>query len=265
MTQLFTKTYLEEFKAVIIGLNRPELHNAFNDELIAGLTNEFNELESDDSVHTVVLTGNGKSFCAGADLNWMKKMISYTFEENVVDSMNLANLFEVINNFSKPVVGKVSGAALGGGSGLVAVCDHVVATDNALFGFTEARLGLVPAVISPYVLDKIGVSQARSLFLSGERFDAKKALSIGLIHEVCSADQIDEKLINILKSYQGVSLASQVESKKLIFKVESLEDSSLKRKEYTCQTIAKMRVSADGQEGMNALLEKRKPVFERSK
>lgn len=260
---LYIKDYHNEFKAVTICLNRPELHNAFNDELISNLTQEFLTLAADDNVHAVVLTGAGKSFCAGADLNWMKKMISYTFEENVVDSMKLAQLFETINNFPKPVIAKVTGAALGGGSGLVAACDHVISASNAVFGFTEARLGLVPAVISPYVIAKIGASNARSLFLSGARFDAQKALSIGLVHEVCEAEKLDELTLEILKSYQDVSLNSQVESKKLISKVLSLGDNDQKVKEYTCQTIAKLRVSVDGQEGMNALLEKRKPKFER--
>lgn len=262
---LYIKKYHNEFKAVTISLNRPDLHNAFNDDLISELTLEFQNLASDDTVHAVVLAGEGKSFCAGADLNWMKKMISYSFEENVVDSMKLAELFETINNFPKPVIAKVTGAALGGGSGLVAVCDHVVSTNRALFGFTEARLGLVPAVISPYVIGKIGASHARSLFLSGIRFDASRALSIGLVHEVVEEDKLDEKINEILKSYLEVSLESQIESKKLIYKVLSLGDNAQKVKEYTCQTIAKLRVSTDGQEGMNALLEKRKPQFKRLK
>ncbi|EQC44061.1 enoyl-CoA hydratase-related protein [Bacteriovorax sp. Seq25_V] len=258
MTDLYKKT-LDTRGVATITLNRPEIHNAFNDELILGLIKEFKEMDADPSVKLVVLTGEGKSFCAGADLNWMKKMVSYTLEENIADSMNLANLFEVTNFFSKPIIGKINGAALGGGSGLVAVCDHVVAHESALFGFTEARLGLVPAVISPYVIAKIGHSNARTLFLSGKRFDAVYAKSIGLVHDISLDRYFEKDIQTTIEEFLKSSPAAQVESKKLIFGVESRMHSLEDRKKFTCETIAKMRISEQGQEGMNALLEKRKP------
>lgn len=250
---------IDENNFAWITLNRPEIHNAFNDEMILSLISEFKKLENDDSVRGVILTGEGKSFCAGADLNWMKKMVSYSFEQNVTDSMNLANLFEVINYFKKPVIGLINGAALGGGLGLVAVCDHVIAVDSALFGLTEVKLGLIPAVISPYVISKIGESQARSLFISGKRIDATEAKRIGLVHEVVAINDIDNAILTISKEYKSASPAAQITSKKLIFDVISHNNNLDARKKYTCEAIAKKRISQDGQEGMNALLEKRKP------
>jgi methylglutaconyl-CoA hydratase len=258
------KKNTDERGVTTITLNRPEIHNAFNDELIAGLTEEFKAMDSDDSVRLVILTGEGKSFCAGADLNWMKKMVDYSKEENIADSMNLANMFETMNNFSKPIIGKVNGAALGGGSGLVAICDYVIVDEEAKLGFTEVMLGLVPAVISPYVMAKIGHSNARNLFLTGERFGAEKALSIGLAHKVSLKRYFERDTEDAVKMFLKAGPSAQQMAKKLIFGVESRTDSE-DIKNFTCETIAAMRISDEGQEGMNALLEKRKPSWMESK
>jgi methylglutaconyl-CoA hydratase len=259
MSDLFLYELNEQGIATIT-LNRPEIHNAFNDEMILSLTNKFKEMESDDAVRVVILTGAGKSFCAGADLNWMKSMVDYSEKENFDDSKRLSDLFETINNFSRPVIGKINGAALGGGVGLVACCDYVIASENSKFGLTEVILGLIPAVISPYVIAKIGESNARATFLSGDRFDGKRAVEIGLVHQVSldrhfhsDVDQYAEKLL------KAAPIAQQV-AKSLIKNVISLQGKPYEEiSKYTCETIAKKRISPEGQEGMNALLEKRKP------
>lgn len=236
-----------------ITLNRPEIHNAFNDKLIEDLTKSFLSLQNNTDVKLVVLTGEGRSFCAGADLNWMSSMVNYSMDENVADSMKLAKLFETINNFSKPVIGKINGAALGGGVGLVCVCDYAITHEKSKFGFTETRLGLVPAVISPYCINKIGESNARAWFISGERFSAQKAREMNLIHEVTSLDSFEQRCEKVIESFLKAGPLAMKEAKSLIKNV-------LKRpniNDYTTKTIAKLRISDEGQEGMKALLEKR--------
>lgn len=260
MSELYIKEQ-DERGVVTITLNRPEIHNAFNDELISGLTEEFKSMENDESVRLVILTGAGKSFCAGADLNWMKKMVDYSEQENFSDSMNLANMFEAMNSFTKPLIGKVNGAALGGGSGLVAVCDHVIVHESAKLGFTEVRLGLVPAVISPYVMAKIGHSNSRTLFLTGERFDANKAKEIGLAHQVSLARYFNKDVEDCVEQFLKAGPEAQRMAKRLIYGVEDRIGHKNSQKEFTCKTIAQMRISKEGQEGMNALLEKRKPKW----
>ncbi len=242
-----------------ITLDRPEVHNAFNDEMIAALTDEFLALENDDSVRVVIITGNGKSFCAGADLNWMKRMKDYSMEENIADSKKLAGLFHAINNLSKPVIGKINGAALGGGVGLVACCDFVIASESSKFGLTEVNLGLVPAVISPFVIAKIGESNARHLFLTGERFDGQRALEIGLVHKVSLDRYYDNDVLLMAKDLIKVAPNAQRQAKKLIFGVKERLGNVEEVTNYTCEVIAKQRISDEGQEGMSALLEKRKP------
>lgn len=242
-----------------IFLNRPELHNAFNDEVIEELIHFFQSPEALDS-RLIILSGRGKSFCAGADLNWMKKMKDYSFEENVADSKRLAALFKVINDFKRPVIARVNGAALGGGVGLVAVCDYVLCVDTAIFGLTEVRLGLLPAVISPYVIAKIGESNARATFLTGSRFSAEKAQAMGLVHQITSFDKIDEDLEEVVSEFLKAAPLAQAAAKILIanvLKIESLDE----KIDYTCQMIANKRADNEGQEGMSALLEKRSPHF----
>ncbi|NCN95357.1 MAG: enoyl-CoA hydratase/isomerase family protein [Bdellovibrionales bacterium] len=244
-----------------ITLNRPELHNAFNDELIGLLTKKFESLNQDKNLRAVILTGEGKSFCAGADLNWMKAMKDYTAEENYKDSQALAGLFETINNCPVPVIARVNGAALGGGAGLIAVCDIVIAVKKAKLGFTEAKLGLLPAVISPFVVAKIGESHARATFLTGEMFSSDRAVDMGLVHIVCEPEELDQKVAEqVQKILESAPQASR-EAKQLIKGLMGLWKKSdyTPVKDYTCKTISRIRIGAEAQEGMNALLDKRKP------
>ena len=252
---LFTSKICERGIARVV-LNRPEIHNAFNDELISSLTKHFNELQDNEDVRLITLSGEGKSFCAGADLNWMKSMAKYSKEENYNDSQNLFGLFKAINDCTKPVLGKINGHALGGGVGLVSVCDFALSHEKAKFGFTEVRLGLVPAVISPFCINKIGESQARAWFLSGEIFTADKALKMGLIHDVVSVEEFDSRFEEVVESFLKAGPIAAREAKSLIKSVLDLEGEGLNH--YTCEKIANLRVSAEGQEGMTALLEKRK-------
>lgn len=238
-----------------VWLNRPELHNAFNAELIEELISAF---EVSASTRLVILSGRGASFCAGADLNWMKSMKDYSKEENFKDSKRLAKLFSTINECPVPVIGRVNGHALGGGVGLVSVCDYVVSVPEALMGFTEVRLGLIPAVISPYCISKIGESYARAWMLSGERFSSLEAQRMGLVHEVVEADTLDEKIEAIKKRFLSAGPEAAREAKTLIKSVmKNLKGSE----DLTCQMITERRVSAEGQEGMRALLEKDKPAW----
>lgn len=239
-----------------VWLNRPELHNAFNAELIEEMISLFESFEKDNSLRLVILSGKGNSFCAGADLNWMKAMKNYSKEENFKDSKRLARMFAVINDCPVPVIGKINGHALGGGVGLVSVCDYSVAVPAALMGFTEVRLGLIPAVISPYCLSKIGESNGRAWFLSGERFDAEEAKRMGLIQEVST--DLDNRIEEIKKRFLAAGPVAAREAKKLIKGVMK----NLKASEdYTCEMISERRVSSEGQEGMRALLEKDKPAW----
>jgi methylglutaconyl-CoA hydratase len=255
MSELYKKE-IDKDGVATLTLNRPEIHNAFNDELISGLTDEFKKLSRDQDIRLIILTGEGKSFCAGADLNWMKSMVSYTEEENKEDSENLAALFLAINECSKPVIGKVNGHALGGGVGLVSCCDLVVSSDKAMFGFSEVRLGLIPATISPFVINKIGESHARAWFLSGERFNAESAKHMGLVHRVVPLAELDFAVERVIEEHLLAGPKASVWAKTLIKNVTKFEEDVT---DYTCSEIAKIRISDEGQEGMNALLEKRKP------
>jgi methylglutaconyl-CoA hydratase len=251
------KLQIESRGVATVTIDRPALHNAFDDELIKDLIHCFRELDLNPSVRLVVLTGTGKSFCAGADLNWMKRMKDYSYEENLLDSQHLAELFTIINDFRTPTIARMNGQALGGGAGLIACCDYVIATDTATMGFTEVRLGLLPAVISPFVIAKIGESQARATFLSGTRFDTTKALRMGLIHQISSFDKLDEDLELIIKDFLAAAPKASVLAKELIATV--VKKQSIKEaRDYTCEMIAKVRSGSEGQEGMNAILEKRK-------
>lgn len=239
-----------------VTLARPEIHNAFNDELILELTQTFNSIGT--GVRAVVLRGEGKSFCAGADLNWMKRMKGYSAQENEADAKRLADLFVAIDNCPAPVIGVVQGAALGGGAGLVSVCDYVIAAEDASFGFTEARLGLVPAVISPFVINKIGVSAARATFLSGRRFSAEEAKVMGLVHLVCNPAMLSAELESVIKEFRAAGPKAAREAKTLIREVAKYGQDQKSQITYTCKTIARLRTSDEGQEGMSALLEKRR-------
>lgn len=254
---MYYKKQIDQRGVATITLNRPDVHNAFNDEMIVELIDCFKQLSADSSVRMVVITGVGKSFCAGADLNWMKRMKDYSFAENLADSKKLAELFNVINKFPKPTIARMNGAALGGGAGIIACCDYVIAIDTALIGFTEVRLGLLPAVISPFVIAKIGESHARAAFLSGVRFDMLRAVRMGLVHQISSFDKLDEDLESLLKEYLAAAPEASVMAKKLIEEVMS-RNSIEEAQHYTCELISKVRAGKEGQEGMSALLEKRK-------
>ncbi len=238
-----------------VWLNRPELHNAFNAELIEEMISLFESFKYE---RLIILSGRGPSFCAGADLNWMKAMKNYSKEENFRDSKRLAKMFSAINECNIPVIGRINGHALGGGVGLVSVCDYVIATPETLMGFTEVRLGLIPAVISPYCISKIGESNARAWMLSGERFSAEEAKRMGLVHEVCSLNDLDQKVDEIQKKFLAAGPEAAKEAKRLIHEVMKNLKSS---EDFTCQMITERRVSSEGQEGMRALLEKDKPAW----
>lgn len=239
-------------------LHRPELRNAFNDELIAEGIDLFDALSRDtEELRAVVLGGEGSVFCAGADLNWMSRMVSYTREENIADSSKLAKLFAAMNECPLPVVGRVQGAAIGGGVGLVAVCDVVIATAETRFGLSEVKLGILPAVISPYVIAKIGSSHARALFLTGERFDAARAQRIGLVHEVVADEgALDAAVARVLGELMTSGPDAVRECKRLIDFVSSCEAADAVA--YTIEAIAERRVSEEGQAGMTAFLDKKK-------
>lgn len=253
----FLKTLKNVDGVYTVTLNREDVHNAFNAELIAEITTCFEQISHDNSIRLVVLTGAGKSFCSGADLNWMKSMKDYSELENFSDSKKLAKMFKVINDCEKPVIGKINGHALGGGVGLVSVCDYVHVKESVKFGFTEVRLGLIPAVISPFVINKIGESMARATFLSGELFSAKQALEMQLVHRISSAKDFETEFEQTLASFLKAAPEATTQSKKLISNVLNFEKTDLLY--MTCKAISNRRVSKEGQEGMSALLEKRKP------
>jgi methylglutaconyl-CoA hydratase len=240
---------------VRVTLNRPELRNALNEELIAVLT-AWAESAAASGPRVAILAGAGKAFCAGADLAWMSKMAAYSVTENLEDARRAAALFRALNGLPFPLVGRIHGAALGGGSGLAAVCDIVVAADTAVFGFTEAKLGILPAMISPFVVAKIGQSAARELFLTAARFSAARAREIGLVHTVVPEAELDRTV----EAYVTELLTSAPEAiagaKALIAAIAGRAPAEVA--ELTAQTIARHRVSAEGQEGMRAFFEKRK-------
>lgn len=237
-----------------VTLNRPDVHNAFNDELIAEAIDLFSNIDTD-AARIIVLKGTGKNFCAGADLNWMSRMVSYTREQNVRDSALLAKMYEVINACPLPVVGRIQGAAIGGGVGLVSVCDVAIATARSQFGLSEVKLGILPAVISPYVIAKIGETHARALFLTGERFDAERAKSIGLVHRVVESDaELDAAVYETVTQLKTSGPEAVRECKKLISYVASHELADAIP--YTIEAISERRTSEEGQEGMRAFLNK---------
>ena len=257
MNYEFIKYDIDESFVATVTFNREEIHNAFNDKMIFEITDIFKKINNDKRIRLVVLTGTGRSFCAGADLNWMGSMVDYTMEENLTDSKKLSKMFKAINECEKPVIGKINGHALGGGMGILAVCDYVITHNKAKFGFTETRLGLIPAVISPFCIAKMGESQARAWFLSGEKFTGNQAMSMGLIHEVVDLNLFDARAKAIVASHLQAAPEASFSAKKLIKDILYLDRKNIE--DYTCKAISSKRVSAEGQEGMKALLSKRKP------
>ena len=237
-------------------LNRPDVRNAFNADLIRQVHAAFDALNADADTRAIVLSGAGKTFCGGADINWMRGSLDLTKEENFEDARAMSQMFRAIDRSPKPVVVRIQGAALGGGAGLVATCDIAIATNDALFGFTEVKLGILPAVISPFVLAKIGRSHARALALTGERFDAERALAIGLIHEVVPESELDAAVDRVVRELLTASPTGITATKALFARVaQTPYDDTL---DMTAEAISKQRTSAEGQDGLRAFLEKRK-------
>jgi methylglutaconyl-CoA hydratase len=238
-------------------MRRPEVHNAFNTQLIADLQAAFHELSADAKLHAVVLTGDGPSFSAGADISMMRDSATFSQEQNLQDALKLADLFDTINACPCPVVARLNGTAMGGGLGLVSVCDIVVAVESARLAFSEVKLGIAPAVISPYVIRKIGETHARVLFLTGERFNVTRAYEIGLVHIVTSAEGLDAAVEKILGELLGSGPQAARACKALALNVGYMDHDTARR--YTAEMIATLRRSPEGQEGLRAFLEKRKP------
>ena len=233
-------------------LNRPEVRNAFNDELIAALTETLTSLRSE--VRAVVISGEGKGFCAGGDLEWMRKAAAYTEEQNFQDAMKLAGLFKAIAECQAVVISKVHGAAFGGGCGVVAASDVAVCADDSLFSFSEVKLGLLPGTISTYVVPKIGAGHARSLFATGEVFGAEKALRIGLVHDVAPVADLDALVDQKLRAVLSAGPLAVAQAKRLVFDYpQTMEE--------TARRLAAARASAEGKEGVGAFLERRKANF----
>lgn len=241
-----------------LALNRPETHNAFDAELIGQLTVALQDLDHDDRVRAVIVTGTGSTFSAGADLNWMRSMATASESANLEDSLQLAKLMRTLNYLSKPTIARVNGAAYGGGVGLIACCDIAIGIEATKFSLSEVKLGLVPAVISPYVISAIGLRHARRLFLSAEIFDSALALRIGLLHETVPHVQLDETIDKTLHWLLKGGPIAQRQAKELALRVGgNTLASAEKLDQENAALIAKLRVSKEGQEGLNAFLEKR--------
>lgn len=240
-----------------VRLHRPEVRNAFNEVLIAELTATFAGVGDD--VRAVILCGEGPAFCAGADVNWLKKSITYTEAENERDALAMAAMFRTIDRAPCPVIGRVHGAALGGAMGLIAVCDMVVAAQDAQFGFTEVRLGILPAVISTFVLPKIGPAAARRYFLTGEIFGAPAAQAMGLVHEIAPAAELDGRVAALMTALRAAGPRGVAAAKVLVREMLARAANQDEAAAHAARTIARIRVSLEGQEGLGAFLEKRKP------
>ena len=237
-----------------VRLHRPEVHNAFDSQLIAELTRHFDQLAVASDVRVVVLSGAGRSFCAGADLNFMQRVAAFTREENLADARALFRMFSVLESCPKPTIARVHGAALGGGMGLVSACDIVVASRAARFGFTEARLGLAPAVISPFVVRRIGPGPARELFLTARQFSADEAFRLGLVHRVVEDDRLDDEVQGILADLLRGAPGAHSACKRLIAEIAPL---GAPLETFTTSLIAELRASDEGREGMQAFFERR--------
>lgn len=264
MTKNYDTIKVERTKEIVrITMSRPEVHNAFNEVLIADLSHAFTEVaqaaEEKDAPRVVVYTGEGKSFSAGADLKWMGKMVDYTFDENMTDSLALAELMAMIYTCPVPTISRVNGAAIGGGVGLLSACDISIASDRAVFSLSEVKLGIVPACIAPYVIGRIGQRAAREFFLTGERFPAEKALEIGLVNRVAPHDDLDKTVEELTERLITSGPNALRMAKELISSVPGMTLDQAKP--YTAEMIARLRISDEGQEGIHAFFEKRKPAW----
>ena len=252
---LLTRT--DEDQVATVVLSRPDSHNALNAALIEELTRCFEEISDDDGVRVVVLAGEGRSFCAGADIGYMRETATFSYEENLEDARRLAMMYWTIDECPKPLVARVQGAAMGGGAGLVAVADVVVTDAKARFAFSEVRLGIAPASISPFVVRKIGPSHARSLFVTGERFDAERAHEIGLVHRVVSREGLDAAVEQKVGELLQGGPVAQATIKALLRRLETTEP--MEAPGLTARVISELRTGEEGQEGLAAFLEKREP------
>ena len=248
--------------AAILTINRADKRNALSRGLIAALVGAFTRARDDSSARSVILTAAGSVFCAGADLAWMSKAVAYSRQDNLRDAEDLARMLDLLDSLPFPLIGRVQGGALGGGVGLVAVCDIVVAADDAVFAFSEAKLGIIPAVISPYVIAKIGASAARELFLTGARFDGVRARELGLVHALVPAQSLDEIIDRYVRDILTSAPTAIAAAKQLIKEIHGSRPAEVIG--ITTSRIAEQRVSDEGQEGMRAFLEKRKPKWVRS-
>jgi len=254
------KIEISDQGCAIVTLNRPDMHNAFDEELVAQLKEKFSNIAINPDVRLIVIAATGTTFCAGADLNWMKRMASHSYEKNMADGMALAEMLHTIASCPKPIIGKVQGPAYGGGVGIVSVCDIVIASEDAKFVFSEVTLGITPATISPYVVAAIGERQAHRYFLSAEIFDAWKALELGLVHQVVPLEKLIFAVDKLVEKMLRNSPAAMVAAKELIRNVakKPIDQNLL---EDTARRIADIRATAEGKEGIEAFLEKRKPSW----
>ncbi len=251
---------IEEGKVTTIRLNRPDLRNAMDEQLISELTDAFHDAGKNQDVRVIILRGKGKSFCAGADLNYMKSIAEFGFEENVKDAQKLAALFQTIYLCPVPTIALVHGAAFGGANGLLAACDIVIAEENTKFAFSEVKLGITPATISPFVIRRIGEYGARELMITGKRFDAREALKWKLVNHITKESMLEQMLDETVQHILSSGPVAVRETKQLIRQVD-VSTHMEELMEYTTQMIARLRGSAEGREGMSSFLEKRKPKW----
>lgn len=251
---------VQEGSVATITLNRPQVKNAFDETLIAELTAALRDLGAEDSARVIVLTGRGEVFSAGADLNWMRKVAAYGYEENIADALKLADLMETLYRTPKATVARVNGACIGGALGLVSACDIAVASSEAFFALREIRLGITPAVISPYVIRRIGEKNARDYFLTGRRMDAATAERIGLVHEVVGPGQLDDTVNDWVERFLHSGPEAVKACKELIARVSGSPIAEVKQ--FTAEMIASLRGSEEGQEGFAAFFQKRKPKWD---
>ena len=253
-------TDIDDLGVAQIRLNNPDKHNAFDDQMIGQLTEAFIAIADNSNVRAMVLGSEGKSFSAGADLEWMKRMASYSYDENLRDASALALMLKTLNEIPQPTIARIQGPAFGGAVGLVSCCDMAVAASAASFSLSEVKIGLVPATISPYVIAAIGHRAARRYFVTAERFDAHRALQLGLVNEVVDAEQLDQEIARLINTLLANGPEAVTGAKQLVFDVA---DKPIDQQliDATCETIAAIRVSEQGQEGLQAFLERRKPQW----
>ena len=256
-----TLTYDRKDRIGRITFSRPEVHNAFNSRMIEELYELFERIKRDKGLRVVILTGVGKSFCAGADLNWMRAVKNYGYERNFSESLQLAEVLNLIYTCPKPVIGRINGAAIGGGTGFVAVCDISIASSSAVFSFSEVKIGIVPACISPYVVRRVGEGRTREFFLTGERLSAEQAFRAGLVNRIAEPEQLDSAVDEMVQQILTSGPDALTCCKDLLAAIA--EQSIQETKVHTAKVIANLRKSDEGQEGMDAFLNKRKPKWVR--